>query len=214
MILAPLARAEIVDLGADEYTVGRPHPMLDSSLRVERIKEAARMPDLAVLLLDVVLGHGVALDPAGDLADAVAAVARSAAVVASVIGTPEDPQNHAAQVERLEAAGAWVLPSNAQAARAAAMLVGEPSWPSSPLTPGTKTGRHAPSARVGGPLASRHGSLTAEFLNSEICVVNLGLEAFARDLAGRGIAVIHVAWSPPAGGDPRLADLLAQLDDR
>lgn len=212
-ILASLAKAEIVDLGADEYTVGRPHPMLDSSFRVEKITEAARAPDLAVLLLDVVLVHGVVPDPAGDLAEAIAAVARSAAVVASVIGTREDLQNHATQVERLQAAGAWVLPSNAQAARAAAMLVGKPSSPSPPLPPGEHT-RLLPSARGGRPPASGDGNRIADFLKTEIRVVNVGLETFARDLAGRGVPVVHVAWSPPAGGDPRLADLLAQLDDR
>src|SRR5262249_49109126 len=120
LILDGVAGAEIVDLGADQYTVGRAHPMLDSTLRVSRMKEAARSSDVAVLLLDVVLGHGVATDPAGDLADAIATVARSAVVVASVVGTGSDPQGLAAQVERLEAAGAWVLRSNAEVARTAA----------------------------------------------------------------------------------------------
>src|SRR5262249_39609907 len=116
VILDGVGGVEIVDLGADEYTVGRPHPMLDSTFRVSPVEEAGRSSDLAVLLLDVVLGHGVATDPAGDLADTIARVARTAVVVASVVGTEGDPQGRAAQVERLEAAGAWVLPSNAQAA--------------------------------------------------------------------------------------------------
>ena len=123
----------VLDLGADEFTVGRAHPMLDAALRVEEIERAAKEPDTAVLLVDVVLGHGAAPDPAGDIAPALEAARRHAqangrglAVVASVVGTPADPQGLAAQAARLEAAGAWVLPSNAQAARAAACIVGEP----------------------------------------------------------------------------------------
>jgi FdrA protein len=123
----------VLDLGADEYTVGRAHPMLDAGLRVEEIASAAKEPDTAVLLVDVVLGHGAAPDPAGDIAPALEAARRHAqahgrglAVVASVVGTAADPQGLAAQTARIEAAGAWVLPSNAQAARAAACIAGEP----------------------------------------------------------------------------------------
>ncbi len=122
----------VLDLGADEYTVGRAHPMLDAALRVEEIERSAKEPDTTVLLVDVVLGHGAAPDPAGDIAPALEAARRHAqahgrglAVVASVIGTAADPQGLAAQTARLEAAGAWVLPSNAQAARAAACIVAE-----------------------------------------------------------------------------------------
>ncbi|HKZ07632.1 MAG TPA: acyl-CoA synthetase FdrA [Methylomirabilota bacterium] len=123
----------VLDLGADEFTVGRAHPMLDAALRIEEIASAAKEPDTAVLLVDVVLGHGAAPDPAGDIAPALEAARRHAqahgrglAVVASVVGTAADPQGLAAQTARLEAAGAWVLPSNAQAARAAACIAGEP----------------------------------------------------------------------------------------
>lgn len=121
----------VLDLGADEFTIGRAHPMLDPTVRVEHIARAAARPDLAVLLLDVVLGHGAADDPAGDVAPALQAAratararGRELAVVACVVGTATDPQGLAAQTARLEGAGAWVLPSNAQAARAAAAVAG------------------------------------------------------------------------------------------
>ena len=125
------ARHRVLDLGADEFTVGRAHPMLDATTRVEAIRQAARRDDLAVLLLDVVLGHGAAADPGGDLAGAIRTAradargrGRGLAVVASVVGTAGDPQGLAGQVATLESAGAWVLPSNAQAARAAASIAG------------------------------------------------------------------------------------------
>ena len=117
----------VVDLGAGEYTVGRAHPMLDPTARVQAIADAAGEDEVAVLLLDVVLGHGAAADPAGDIAPALEAArgrGRELAVIASVIGTEADPQGLARQTARLERAGAWVLPSNAQAARAAACVAG------------------------------------------------------------------------------------------
>jgi FdrA protein len=119
----------ILDLGADEFTVGRAHPMLDPGARIEAIARAGKEPEVAVLLLDVILGYGVSLDPAGDIAPAVEgaraearAHGRGLAVVATVVGTRNDPQGLAGQIARLEAAGAWVLASNAQAVRAAAQI--------------------------------------------------------------------------------------------
>jgi len=118
-------RHRVLDLGADEFTLGRAHPMLDATVRIEAIRQAALEADVAVLLLDVVLGYGAAPDPVGDLAPALeSARDRNLAVVASLIGTPGDPQGLEAQRARLEAAGVWILPSNAQAARAAACIVG------------------------------------------------------------------------------------------
>ena len=117
----------LLDLGADEFTVGRPHPMLDAEARAARVREAARDGDVGVLLLDVVLGRGAHADPAGVLADAVSDARRAAGrpllAVASVVGTEEDPQRLSVQVERLRAAGVEVLPSNAEAARFAALAL-------------------------------------------------------------------------------------------
>ena len=120
-----------VDLGNDEFTVGRPHPMIDFRLRNERILAVARDPATAVILLDVVLGYGAHPDPAGALVPAIegaikaaAKRRRSLAIVASVCGTPADPQGLERQETRLTAAGVLLAPSNAQAARLAASLVG------------------------------------------------------------------------------------------
>lgn len=115
----------VVDLGEDRFTVGRPHPMLDGSLRREWIAKEAADPATAVLLLDLVLGYGSHADPAADIAAAVAAARgarRGLAVVASVTGTDADPQNRTRQVRMLTEAGAVVMPSNAQAARLAVMI--------------------------------------------------------------------------------------------
>lgn len=120
--LGPAAAAhEVLDLGDDEYTVGRPHPMIDARLRTEMLRAVLADPATAVVLLDVVLGHGASDDPAGPLAAALAGRG-DVAVVASVCGTDADPQGLAAQESALTRAGVLLAPSNAQAARLAARI--------------------------------------------------------------------------------------------
>jgi len=121
----------LVDMGADEFTEGRPHPMIDASQRSARIRAEGRDPQVAVLLLDVVLGYGAADDPAGDLAAAITSAEGEArrqgghlAVVASVCGTDGDPQGLEKQEATLRDAGVIVFPSNAQATLAARELIG------------------------------------------------------------------------------------------
>jgi FdrA protein len=106
----------VLDLGEEEYTQGRPHPMVDLDLRRAMIEDAAGDDGLGCLLLDVVLGHGAHPDPAGEIAAAVARVAERAVVLARVCGTAEDPQDARRQTAMLEEAGAIVAPSNAAAA--------------------------------------------------------------------------------------------------
>ena len=50
-----------------------------------------------------------------------------------------------------------------------------------------------------------------DLLHEPLSVVNIGLEGFSEELMGQQVDVIQVDWAPPAGGDPRLADLLAKL---
>lgn len=118
-----------LDMGDEEFTVGRAHPMIDPTLRKSRILQEAGDPETAVLLLDIELGYGSHEDPAGALVESIEE-ARSDAfgrggylpVVASIIGTHEDPQGYELQRQKLVDAGVLVMPSNAQAARMAAMI--------------------------------------------------------------------------------------------
>ncbi len=119
-----------VDLGEEEFTVGRPHPMIDQTQRIERLFEEAAEPEVAAIVLDIVLGYGAHPDPAGELGPAIyrararaASEGRELLVVASVTGTEEDPQKLSRQVDRLEGAGAIVAPCNAAAAKLAGMIV-------------------------------------------------------------------------------------------
>jgi FdrA protein len=119
----------MIDFGDDELTVGRAHPMIDQSLRLERLATEAADPGVAAVLLDVVLGHGAHPDPAAELGPAIAAARASgrAAVVVSLIGAAADPQEPGRQAAVLQAAGAHVFASNAAAARFACDLAGGPT---------------------------------------------------------------------------------------
>jgi FdrA protein len=114
-------RGEVTDFGDDAYTSGRAHPMIDPTLRLEHLARAAADPDVAVLLLDVVLGHGAEPDPAALLAPALSGVGKPAVV--TVVGTAADPQGLDRQVRALADAGAEVHLSNAGAARRALELL-------------------------------------------------------------------------------------------
>lgn len=129
----------MVDLGDDTLTVGRAHPMIDSSLRLEALAGAAADERVRVVLLDVVLGHGAHPDPAAELGPAIEAALATAVeggsawggrvldVVVSLVGTHDDPQDTAGQALRLAGAGAHVLASNAAATRlAVALATGTP----------------------------------------------------------------------------------------
>jgi FdrA protein len=124
----------MIDFGDDELTAGRPHPMIDQRLRLEQMAAEAADPATAVIMLDVVLGHGAHQDPAAELAPAIATAlagrdltdrdlagralaGRDLTVVASLIGARSDPQNLTAQANALAGAGAHVFASNAAAAR-------------------------------------------------------------------------------------------------
>jgi len=122
------ARHVMIDFGDDELTAGRPHPMIDQRLRLDRLAAEAADPATAVIMLDVVLGHGAHPDPAAELAPAISAArtGRDLPVVISLIGASSDPQGLTAQASALAEAGAHVFASNAAAARFACDLVEQP----------------------------------------------------------------------------------------
>jgi len=116
----------MLDLGDDDYTRGRPHPMIDPTVRDEAFAEALARTDLAAILCDVVIGYGAHDDPAGHLAGLVSEhrTGSGPTVIASVCGTDGDPQGRAGQIAKLHAAGILVAPSNADAARWALAAAG------------------------------------------------------------------------------------------
>lgn len=113
----------MVDMGDDKYTVSAPHPMIDGTFRRKRILEESKDPEVAVLLIDIILGFNASKDPVGDIIDAIIEAKQLAenrgdhlCVVASICGTDEDFQDKVFQVETLERAGVIVFNSNAKTA--------------------------------------------------------------------------------------------------
>lgn len=124
----------ILDLGDDFFTSGRPHPMIDPSLRARRLRQEADDPALGILLLDLVLGFGSHDDPAGALAPAITAARAAVAarggylpILVSITGTDADPQERSRQQEILARAGCVVLPSNYHAVQAA-LAIAQERW--------------------------------------------------------------------------------------
>jgi FdrA protein len=189
----------IVDLGEDEFTVGRLHPMMDNELRVRRLLEEARDPEVAVILLDVVIGYGSHPDPASELAPAIAQgraeakkAGRNLVVAAVVTGTDEDPQQLEHQIQQLKAAGAWVSTSNEAVVRYA--------------------GEALQSIDIGGQAQEAvFKQVDLATLQKPLAAINVGLESFAENLSAQEATVVHVDWRPPAGGNEKLMGILARM---
>lgn len=189
----------ILDLGEDEFTVGRLHPMMDNDLRLRRLEIEAADPQVALLLLDVVLGYGAHPDPASELAPAIKTAisgaeqaGRHLEVVAVVSGTDEDPQDLNAQVRQLEESGARVFTSNDEAASLAGHLAASLNKPT--VVPGDEPAEVDLSA-----------------INQPMAAINVGLETFTESLSEQGAQVIQVDWRPPASGDEKLMGILERM---
>ena len=122
----------IIDMGDDEFTQGRPHPMIDPSLRDARIRQEVDDPATAVVLFDVVLGYGSSLEPVAGLLGVIGtsraaakAAGRTVVFIGYVCGTDTDPQPRKDIVAALQAAGVLVASSNAEAAAWSAMVIAE-----------------------------------------------------------------------------------------
>jgi FdrA protein len=186
----------ILDLGADEFTHGRLHPMLDNELRLRRLRQEAADGEVSLILLDVVLGEGAHPDPAAELAPVIAeireaaeAAGRRLSVAAIVVGTEEDPQEINSQIQRLAAAGAAVFTDTTAAVEFAAQ----------------RLPRQIPATGPG---------VSLDLLQAPLAAVNVGLESFYESVTGQGATAVHVDWRPPAGGNEKLAALLKKMKQR
>lgn len=180
----------ILDLGADEFTVGRPHPMIDSDLRLRRMAQEAADSEVGVIVLDLVLGDGAHPDPASELAPAIRSALESREgggleIGVLVIGTQSDPQDLESQVEQLESAGASVFRTTEDLVSFAA--------------------RGSEASLPDGSRPVDLGDLDA------VSCINVGLEHFHDSLAEQEVPVVHVEWRPPAGGNTKLQAILARM---
>jgi len=194
----------LIDLGEDEFTVGRLHPMMDNDLRIRRLEKEADDPQVAVILLDVVLGFGAHPNPASELAPAIAKARKIAKdggryleVVAVVSGTDEDPQNMADQIRALKEAGAVVETSNDVTVRYVGRLL-------------RAIEKKKDSSATGHPIVS----VDLSTIKQPLVAINVGLESFTESLIAQGAEAIQVDWKPAAGGNEKLMGILERMRNK
>ena len=200
---------EIIDLGDDIYTQGKPHPMIDPSVRIEKLKEFGNDKDTGVILLDVVLGYGAHEDMAGELApvirqvlDKVKSEGRKLYIIGTVCGTKGDPQDYVRSQAILEEAGMIVKESNVQAVRLALNLMG-----SDIAEPDKELKEYKGETK---PLPESSAAIS-KLLSEKPVVVNIGIKGFAEPIRKYGGKVLQFDWKPVAGGNQKLIKILQKL---
>ncbi|TQS74903.1 acyl-CoA synthetase FdrA [Ornithinibacillus gellani] len=200
---------EVVDLGDDKYTQGKPHPMIDPETRAKFIEKAAEDESTAVIVLDYVLGYGSHEDMASALMPSIEkAVAtakengRTLHVVASVCGTDNDPQSYQGHRDRLKEAGIIVKDSNNEAVRTAMNIVGlQVEDPEKELVP------YEASKQFDLSVSEEIKSL----LNNKPTIINVGLKSFTDAITAYGGRVVQYDWRPIAGGNEKMRKILSLL---
>ena len=179
----------ILDLGDEFFMVGRLHPMIDNDLRIRRMRQEAADPEVSLILFDVVLGEGAHPNPASELAPVIAELKvkrPELEFVAIVIGTEDDFQNIDSQINQLTAAGAVVYRTLANAIKLLSTVFGE-------------------------VVTDQYRAVDLDQLSQPFAAINLGLESFYDSLISQGAQAVHVDWRPPAGGNEKMAALLARM---
>lgn len=198
---------DIIDLGDDIYTQGKPHPMIDPEVRVKKIKEYAQDASTGILLVDIVLGYGAHEDMVGALLPAIKDAQElnpELQVVATVVGTDKDPQNYQEAVQRLLEQHVLVSESNAKAVQLALRLKGiELTEADKPVVP-------YQGETIEIPYASPS---VAELLNTKPRVINVGLQSFNESIQAFDGKSIQFNWKPRAGGNKKMIHILNALEE-
>jgi FdrA protein len=120
----------LIDMGSEEFTKNKPHPVIDPSSRVKKFAQEASDDSVAVIVLDFILSYGVHPDPVGAIIEEVIKKKKEAekqkrhlTIISSVCGTDKDPQDLAVQEKMLKDAGVIVTISNAQSAKLASRII-------------------------------------------------------------------------------------------
>lgn len=196
----------VVDLGDDEYTQGKPHPMIDPAKRIECMQEAVDDESTGVILLDIMLGYGSHEDMAGALLPTILELQKKAEnagrkvfFIATVCGTRKDFQGYDEQVNKLKEAGVIVCETNKLAVRTAIQAIGldfeEPAKEIRKKTVAEITPVKASEKLLG-------------MLSEKPKVINIGLKSFAEVAGQFGCEVVQYDWMPPAGGNVGLIKTL------
>ena len=204
---------DVIDLGDDVYTQGRPHPMIDPDVRIDYIRKYARDPKCGVILFDVMLGYGCHPDMAGALAPVIKeeleraqAEGRELYFVGSVTGTEQDPQDYQSSFEELRAVGVHMETSNARAIRYALELKGIHFTEADRVV----VPYEAPSSEP----VPEPSEAVRELLDTKPRIINVGVESFNDSLRAYGAKSVQYSWKPMAGGDKHLIRLLQEIAKR
>ncbi|MFD2306911.1 DUF1116 domain-containing protein [Enterococcus termitis] len=202
---------DVIDLGDDIYTQGKPHPMIDPEVRIKKIREYAEDEKTGVILLDFVLGYGAHEDMVGALLPVIkeeqakaAANGRELYFVATVVGTNNDPQNYAQAVEQLKENNVLVAPSNAKAVRLALGLKGIS------LSEADKAVVSYQGETIDVPAA---GEKVMELLNTKPRIINVGLQSFNESIQKFDGKSEQFNWKPRANGNKKMIKILNALED-
>jgi FdrA protein len=201
---------EVIDLGDDIYTQGKPHPMIDPNTRIKFLDEAAKDERTAVIILDDVLGYGTHEDMAEALISSIKKAQQKASengrniyFVGTVVGTEQDPQNYQEQKEKLKSAGVIVRDSNNQAIRTALGILG--------LDLKEEDKKVLPTERKFERENFTVSNAIEKLLNEKPNVLNVGLKKFTTALTENGAKVVQFDWRPVAGGNERMRKILSVL---
>ncbi|MGE7689870.1 acyl-CoA synthetase FdrA [Lysinibacillus sp. NPDC097214] len=200
---------EIIDLGDDVYTKGKPHPMIDPEKRIEMLEKSVNDPETAVIMIDNVIGNGGHEDMASELAPTIKRILDSArqdsrqlAVLATVVGTAQDIQGYEKQIEILKESGAIICKTNDQMVRTAIQLVG--GTVEQPIVDVQKFDYTEENLAVDEKIMS--------FINMKPSVINIGLKSFTEAVQNSGSECVQFNWRPIAGGDEKLMKVLQFLN--
>lgn len=199
----------VIDLGDDEYTQGKPHPMIDPAKRIECMKEAMAGSDTGVILFDVVLGYGSHEDMAGALLPAITSLKKKAEeegrkiyFVATVCGTRKDYQNYDDQTRKLTAAGVIVYESNKIAVETAINII----W--NKFEEPVKEIRK----KVCLPCkTTAYSDRVAKLISQKPKLINIGLKSFKKVACDFGCEAVQFDWLPPADGKIEMLKVLQFL---
>ena len=194
----------VVDLGDDEYTQGKPHPMIDPEVRVANLAQAASDDRTGVVMFDVVLGYGSHNDMASALAPSIVEVMTAlpdATIIANVCGTNLDPQGYDSQVKALEDLGVTVFNSNEEAVLTALSLIGKPLHLEALGSEEVEAGEFDDS------------EFTTHLVGEPLKVINVGVASFNDNINAAGGDSIQYDWKPVAGGNLTLMKALAFLNN-
>lgn len=198
---------EVIDLGDDEYTQGKPHPMIDPTVRVQYMEKAMEDKSTSVILFDLVLGYGSHEDMANALAPSIEKLKKQAKAenrkvhfVTTICGTNKDPQNYEGQKRIMEEVGVIVCDTNNMAVEKSLALIGK----SISYVNKDVRDKEAVTEKIEVKVSEDMKNL----INLEPKIINVGLKSFSETLKSFPCQVVQYDWKPIAGGDVELINVL------